>query len=71
MMLTLRQWVGRAIRTKTDVAAVVLCDPRLRSKGYGPGVVRGLGLPTQTTDIAVIRPFLAGEPFAGQQQGLW
>lgn len=35
MLLTLRQWVGRAIRTRSDVAAVVIADPRV---GRGPGV---------------------------------
>ncbi|MCX7061721.1 MAG: ATP-dependent DNA helicase [Gammaproteobacteria bacterium] len=38
----LRQGVGRLIRDRTDRGMVVLCDPRLRSKGYGRKVVASL-----------------------------
>lgn len=64
MLLTLRQWVGRAIRTRSDVAAVVIADPRV---GRGPGVgakgyardvcaavgagVRGMRVTTEVEDV--------------------
>lgn len=72
MLLTLRQWVGRAIRTRSDVAAVVIADPRV---GQGPGVGaksyardvcaavgadvwgRGRGMPI-TTDLDRVRALL-------------
>lgn len=38
----LRQGVGRLIRDRSDRGMVVLCDPRLRSKGYGRKVVASL-----------------------------
>jgi ATP-dependent DNA helicase DinG len=34
-VLALKQGVGRLIRDRDDAGVVVLCDPRLRSKGYG------------------------------------
>jgi len=33
--LALKQGVGRLIRSEDDFGAVVICDPRLSSKGYG------------------------------------
>jgi ATP-dependent DNA helicase DinG len=39
---SLRQGVGRLIRDTSDRGMVVLCDPRLRSKGYGRKVVASL-----------------------------
>jgi len=41
-MLTLKQGVGRLIRDFDDYGVVVLGDPRIRSKGYGRGFVKGL-----------------------------
>ncbi|HUX19050.1 MAG TPA: helicase C-terminal domain-containing protein, partial [Acidithiobacillus sp.] len=34
-VIALRQGVGRLIRSETDRGVLMLCDPRLRSKGYG------------------------------------
>lgn len=59
-ILTIKQWCGRAIRTKTDIAAVVVCDPRVRTKGYGAQMVAALGLPTRG-GIEDIAGFLRGE----------
>jgi ATP-dependent DNA helicase DinG len=42
MVLTLLQAFGRAIRTKSDEALVAIFDPRLRTSGYGKGILRAL-----------------------------
>jgi len=58
-VLALRQGVGRLIRSTGDWGCVVLCDPRLTSKGYGAEVVRALALPTRTRSIAEACAWLA------------
>lgn len=40
--LTLIQWVGRLIRTESDVGRVVLFDPRIKTKRYGRQLLDGL-----------------------------
>jgi Rad3-related DNA helicase/DNA polymerase III epsilon subunit-like protein len=41
-VIRLRQGFGRLIRSATDRGAVVLCDPRLRTRQYGIGFLRAL-----------------------------
>jgi len=41
-IVTLRQGVGRLIRDETDTGLLMLCDPRLTSKGYGRKVLGSL-----------------------------
>jgi|HubBroStandDraft_6_1064221.scaffolds.fasta_scaffold00053_12 ATP-dependent DNA helicase DinG len=40
--IRLRQGFGRLIRSGTDRGAVVLCDPRLRTRQYGTGFLQAL-----------------------------
>jgi ATP-dependent DNA helicase DinG len=40
--LRLKQGFGRLIRTATDRGAVVICDPRVVTKGYGRRLIEGL-----------------------------
>jgi ATP-dependent DNA helicase DinG len=40
--LKLKQGFGRLIRTRTDVGTVVLLDPRVLRKRYGPAMLEGL-----------------------------
>ena len=40
--LTLRQGVGRLIRTTNDRGVLVLCDPRLTQRSYGAGILSTL-----------------------------
>ncbi|HET7586407.1 MAG TPA: helicase C-terminal domain-containing protein [Gemmatimonadaceae bacterium] len=40
--LRLKQGFGRLIRARTDRGAVVLCDPRVITKGYGAELLEGL-----------------------------
>jgi len=41
-VISMKQGVGRLIRTETDVGVVVLCDNRLTTKGYGAQFERAL-----------------------------
>jgi DNA polymerase III epsilon subunit family exonuclease len=41
-VIRLRQGFGRLIRSASDRGAVVLCDPRLRTRQYGTGFLRAL-----------------------------
>jgi len=40
--LKLKQGFGRLIRSRTDIGAVVLLDPRILRKRYGPALLEGL-----------------------------
>jgi ATP-dependent DNA helicase DinG len=40
--LVLLQWIGRLIRTETDVGRVVFLDARIRTKNYGRKILAGL-----------------------------
>lgn len=42
MVTTLKQWVGRLIRTQYDEGVVVILDPRLRKAKYGRRVLESL-----------------------------
>ena len=57
-ILTLRQGVGRLIRSQRDVGAVVILDRRLSTKGYGKRFVRSLPSMRRATSTAQIAPFL-------------
>ena len=55
-VLRLRQGFGRLIRRTADRGAVVLCDPRLDSRDYGPTFLRAL------PEALVVREPAAGVP---------
>lgn len=58
-VLALRQGVGRLIRSTGDWGCVVLCDPRLTSKGYGADIVRALAMPVRTRSVVEACTWLA------------
>lgn len=58
-VLALKQGVGRLIRDQDDSGVVVLCDPRLRSKGYGRTFLRSLPTMRITQDEAEAATFAA------------
>lgn len=58
-ILTLRQGVGRLIRSQVDIGAVVLLDKRMTSKPYGNRFLRSLPGMARATSTAAIKPFLA------------
>lgn len=54
-IIRLRQGFGRLIRSASDRGAVVLCDPRLRTRQYGIGFLRALPpAPTAVTGLAAV-----------------
>ncbi len=56
-ILSLKQGIGRLIRDINDYGVLVLCDPRIRSKGYGKRVLKSLPPLPQTADIADVQRF--------------
>ncbi|MFM1885064.1 MAG: hypothetical protein RL026_221 [Pseudomonadota bacterium] len=57
--LVLKQGVGRLIRSETDRGVVVLCDPRLTTRGYGRSLLDGLPPMRRSRDVAEACRFLA------------
>jgi ATP-dependent DNA helicase DinG len=56
-VLQLKQGAGRLIRDETDRGVLMLCDPRLVSKGYGRSIVRSLPPMKLTRDLSEVREF--------------
>lgn len=67
--LSLRQGVGRLIRSVTDWGAVVICDPRMVSKGYGSEIARALAMPAQVRSLGAMEQWFAGRSGAGDVRG--
>ncbi|HWU68373.1 MAG TPA: ATP-dependent DNA helicase [Stenotrophobium sp.] len=57
-VMALRQGVGRLIRDAGDRGLLMLCDPRLRSKGYGRRMLASLPRMPQTDDLAAVQNWL-------------
>ncbi|ORU94070.1 MAG: helicase [Cycloclasticus sp. symbiont of Bathymodiolus heckerae] len=55
--LTLKQGVGRLIRDVEDKGVLVLCDPRLSSKGYGKVFIQSLPAMPITQEIEDVNRF--------------
>ncbi len=58
----LKQGAGRLIRSETDRGVLVLCDPRLLSKGYGRLFLASLPDMTQTRSMDDVIAFFAASP---------
>ena len=58
-VIGLKQGVGRLIRDTRDSGVVVICDPRLTSRGYGRIFLDSLPPMPITTDIGDVRTFFA------------
>ncbi len=56
-VITLKQGAGRLIRDHHDYGVLVLCDPRLRSRGYGRVFLNSLPEMPCTDDEEAIRSF--------------
>lgn len=50
-VITLKQGAGRLIRDETDRGVLMICDPRLFSKGYGKRILRSLPAMKGTRDV--------------------
>ncbi|MDX1608868.1 MAG: ATP-dependent DNA helicase, partial [Halofilum sp. (in: g-proteobacteria)] len=60
-VLALKQGAGRLIRGIDDRGVLVLCDPRLRSRGYGRVFLDSLPPMPRSDDPADVERFFAGE----------
>jgi ATP-dependent DNA helicase DinG len=56
-VLQLKQGAGRLIRDETDRGVLMLCDPRLISKGYGRSIVRSLPPMKPTRSLSEVQEF--------------
>ena len=56
-VIALKQGAGRLIRTETDRGVLVLCDPRLTQKSYGPIFLDSLPPLPRTRDVDAVRAF--------------
>jgi len=59
-VIALKQGAGRLIRDRHDRGVLVLCDPRLSSKGYGRLFLASLPPMPRTHDLADVRAFFDG-----------
>jgi ATP-dependent DNA helicase DinG len=58
-VIALKQGVGRLIRDETDRGVLMLCDPRLLSKGYGKTFLASLPPMPLTRDLGEVERFFA------------
>ena len=58
-VIALKQGVGRLIRSESDRGVLVLCDPRLLSRGYGRVFLDSLPPFRRTRELADVQAFFA------------
>ena len=58
-VIALKQGAGRLIRDIDDYGVLMLCDPRLLSKGYGKTFLKSMPTMPLTQDIADVEVFYA------------
>jgi ATP-dependent DNA helicase DinG len=56
-VITLKQGAGRLIRDETDRGVLMICDPRLFSKGYGRRILKSLPAMKGTREVAEVIAF--------------
>ncbi|HXE77548.1 MAG TPA: ATP-dependent DNA helicase [Rhodanobacter sp.] len=66
-VIALKQGVGRLIRDRHDRGVLVLCDPRLSSKGYGKLFLASLPPMPRTQELADVQAFFADEVVAADR----
>ncbi|WP_295883396.1 ATP-dependent DNA helicase [uncultured Thiohalocapsa sp.] len=59
-VIALKQGAGRLIRDARDRGVLVLCDPRLRARGYGRVFLESLPAMPRTSDFNVLTAFFGG-----------
>jgi ATP-dependent DNA helicase DinG len=57
-VISLKQGVGRLIRDYDDRGVVVICDPRLTTRGYGRTFLESLPAMPVTRDLREVLAFL-------------
>ena len=65
-VIALKQGAGRLIRDAADTGVLMLCDPRLISKGYGRIFMNSLPSMPRTTRLADVEQFFEHLPVAGE-----
>ena len=58
-VITLKQGIGRLIRSKTDRGVIALLDPRLKTKGYGKDFLNSLPKTRVTSDLKDVAQIFA------------
>jgi ATP-dependent DNA helicase DinG len=61
-VIALKQGAGRLIRDVHDRGVLMLCDPRLLTKGYGKTFLASLPPLPRTRELAAVQAFFATEP---------
>ena len=64
-IITLKQGAGRLIRDETDRGVLMICDPRLISKGYGRRIWQSLPPMKRTREIAEVEQFFGAKQYDG------
>jgi len=62
--IALKQGAGRLIRGMEDRGVLMLCDPRIRGRGYGRIFLDSLPPMPRTSDLADVEAFFAGTQIA-------
>jgi ATP-dependent DNA helicase DinG len=65
-VLSLKQGAGRLLRDQSDFGVVVLCDPRITTKGYGKMFLRSLEPMRSTESITEVSQFLSAHARASK-----
>lgn len=64
-VITLKQGIGRLIRSKSDRGVIAILDPRLRTKGYGRDFLTSLPRMRITSDLKDVEAlFMRSDPVA-------
>ncbi len=63
-VIMFRQGIGRLIRTTTDRGILVILDPRVRTKNYGPTFLNSMPRMNWTPDPDEARQFMNGTPLS-------
>jgi ATP-dependent DNA helicase DinG len=63
-VITLKQGVGRLIRDVNDRGVLVVCDPRLVSKGYGKVFIDSLPAMKRTREFDEVAAFFEADVVA-------
>lgn len=61
-VIALKQGAGRLIRDAADHGVLMLCDPRLRTKRYGPLFLKSLPPMPRTRDLSEVQAFFSRLP---------
>ena len=64
-VLAMKQGVGRLIRDHADYGAIVLCDPRIGTRRYGPVFLQALAPMAAVTEREALAEFYARHEAAG------